>query len=74
MKLSPKDYGAMRVEIYNDQYEHCAVKGCERWVSMEQFHLHHIKSRGAGGDDSRETLIGVCYRCHDAIHRGKLRV
>lgn len=34
---------------------------------------HHIKSRGAGGDDVKENLIEVCRICHIKIHSGNIR-
>ncbi len=30
-------------------------------------HLHHVKTRGAGGKDER-NLLPVCAVCHDWIH------
>lgn len=30
---------------------------------------HHLKTRGAGGDDVAENLIAVCGKHHDEIHR-----
>lgn len=39
------------------------------------FETHHIKSRGAGGDDVEENLINLCVGpktndCHGRAHRG----
>ena len=31
-------------------------------------HIHHIKSRGAGGTDDHSNLIALCARCHNRIH------
>lgn len=31
-------------------------------------HLHHVYPRGQGGDDVRENLVFLCFRCHDRIH------
>lgn len=33
---------------------------------------HHIKSRGAGGDDIRENLISLCGECHQKAHSGNI--
>lgn len=30
---------------------------------------HHIKTRGSGGDDTRENVIGLCRRHHTEIHQ-----
>ena len=68
--LTPKEYAEMRVEFYNAQKEHCK---CGRWMSLEQAHIHHKKSRGAGGDDSRDNLELICYQCHRRIHDANTR-
>jgi len=36
---------------------------CAGWSE----HLHHVKTRGAGGKDF-ENLLPVCVLCHDKIH------
>ncbi|OPX89419.1 MAG: HNH endonuclease [Pelotomaculum sp. PtaB.Bin104] len=35
-------------------------------------HEHHIKSRGAGGDDVEENLVTLCYECHTKVHAGAI--
>jgi len=36
-------------------------------------HIHHIRSRGAGGGDEIENLITLCFNCHRKVHDiGKL--
>jgi 5-methylcytosine-specific restriction endonuclease McrA len=29
---------------------------------------HHLKSKGAGGDDTEENLISLCFFCHHLVH------
>lgn len=43
---------------------------CGRRVGVS--HNHHIRSRGAGGPDSRENCLALCPACHDDAHRGKI--
>ena len=44
---------------------------CMRWV--ESGEVHHIKSKGSGGDDVMENLIFLCWVCHRlAVHQGKI--
>ncbi len=31
---------------------------------------HHVFTRGAGGPDIRENLIGLCFKCHRRFHDG----
>jgi len=35
-------------------------------------HVHHIDSRGSGGDDIPENLITLCTFHHDKVHRGQI--
>jgi 5-methylcytosine-specific restriction endonuclease McrA len=37
-------------------------------------HRHHIIYRSAGGPDESWNLVTLCARCHDAEHRGELRI
>ena len=37
-------------------------------------HVHHIRTRGAGGNDVPENLISLCWKCHEKVHRGLLKV
>ncbi len=34
--------------------------------------VHHIKTRGSGGDDVEENLIGLCRECHSKAHNGEV--
>jgi 5-methylcytosine-specific restriction endonuclease McrA len=43
---------------------------CEKCGVACRPHPHHVKSRGAGGGDTRENLISLCPPCHDLTHRG----
>lgn len=45
--------------------EYCGKNNC--WTNT-----HHIKSRGAGGDDTKENLIELCGDCHRKVHDGKI--
>ena len=43
--------------------EFCGKKNC--WTNT-----HHIKSKGAGGDDTEDNLIELCGVCHRRAHDG----
>lgn len=45
---------------------------CELCGRPGAVHVHHIRSRGAGGDDVLENLISLCPECHDLVHRGRI--
>jgi len=68
IELNDKEYNKLRHRIYLKQY--CSCFYCDKWLRFDEFSLHHIISRGAGGDDSEENCMGICQECHDKIHRG----
>lgn len=35
--------------------------------------MHHIKTRGSGGDDTPENLIELCRMCHTFAHNGHIK-
>lgn len=43
---------------------------CEYCLTWGPVHVHHIRSRGAGGNDEPANLIDLCPFCHDKVHRG----
>ena len=62
VKLHSKAYRKLRREVYYDQL--CKCIGCGSWVSLDCFSLHHKKTRGSGGGDTRENVDGYCLFCH----------
>jgi 5-methylcytosine-specific restriction endonuclease McrA len=56
-----------RKAIEGAQRVRCQVCGSS-WMPQ----IHHIKSRGSGGDDVPENLICLCVACHDKAHRGMI--
>lgn len=45
--------------------EYCGKKNCYT-------NTHHIRSKGAGGDDIEENLIELCGACHAKAHSGEI--
>lgn len=39
---------------------------------LGEIHVHHVRSKGSGGDDREDNLISLCWLCHDALHRGRI--
>ena len=33
-------------------------------------HLHHVVSRGAGGQGTEKNLVTLCPTCHSSLHKG----
>lgn len=45
--------------------EYCGKKNCYT-------NTHHIRSKGAGGDDTENNLIELCSNCHLKAHSGAI--
>lgn len=45
---------------------------CEYCGKYGDTHHHHIRSRGAGGGDTPENLITLCFVCHTKAHDGNI--
>ena len=58
-----KDKKQMNKKRHNCEY--CGKKSC--WTNS-----HHVKSKGSGGDDTKENLIELCGNCHVKVHIGEI--
>lgn len=47
---------------------------CEICGKKGQTEKHHKKTKGSGGNDTKENLIEVCRICHIKIHTGEIRI
>ena len=52
-------YSATFTEFWRS-HARCEVHGCGLWSAAP----HHIRSRGAGGDDNPRNLLALCTRHH----------
>jgi len=53
---------------FNTEYCECCGKPAE----TEALHLHHVKHRASGGQDTKENLILLCATCHTKVHAGNI--
>lgn len=58
----------LRRQCFERDGYHCRV--CNNTKGL---HPHHIKYKNAGGEDTLENLLTVCWICHRAIHDGFLK-
>ncbi len=72
IKLSPKEYRELRKKVHKIAGGYCEICLCT-YAPIESGHVHHVKSVGAGGNDSADNCIWVCYVCHRNIHNGVIR-
>ncbi len=41
---------------------------------LHRAHRHHLRFLSLGGEDSTECVLLLCARCHDDVHRHRLRI
>lgn len=46
---------------------------CVHCNNRAGLHPHHIMFRSAGGEDTLDNLVTLCWKCHSAIHDGFLK-
>src|SRR5271170_2753390 len=66
--LYGEDTSVRRHEIWERSGGFCEKMGCNRNISEETGHMHHIKHRSRGGDESMQNLEALCGRCHKKEH------
>jgi 5-methylcytosine-specific restriction endonuclease McrA len=71
-KMTPRKWEERRIEVWERECGLC--QGCFRFVPLTDGHIHHIKTRGAGGGDEMSNLCLLCFLCHDAVHRGLIKL
>ena len=73
IKLSPREWQKLRKEKWFEADGRCWDCGEFTKLHGTLFsagHLCHIKSKGAGGDDSAENTRIKCYACHIGMEHG----
>ncbi|HWV27479.1 MAG TPA: DUF222 domain-containing protein [Aeromicrobium sp.] len=59
---------AQRLVIETEQRHRCAAPGCANPI----VHVHHVVWWSDGGTTDLDNLIGLCPRCHRAVHAGTM--
>jgi len=62
--------GTQRIAVETAQHHRCAAPGCTNPI----IHIHHVRWWSRGGGTDRDNLIGLCPRCHRAVHAGTLTI
>ena len=57
----------MRQKVYERDNYRCRF--CNYSMGL---HPHHIKYKSAGGSDTLDNLVTLCWICHRAVHDGFL--
>ena len=69
-KLTKKELIDLRHRMYHNRNGICSV--CGEFMFPDEMALHHIKTKGSGGDDVEENLLPVHKLCHIKIHNGEI--
>ena len=69
IRLNAAQLSQLKRELYFNR-AHGRCEACRNPVQLGRCHLAHKKSRGAGGDDSKENCMIKCIRCHLTIEHG----
>lgn len=69
--LYGEDVSVRRHELWERCDGYCERAGCNRNISEETFHMHHVKTKGKGGSDNLSNLMALCTRCHKFYHRDR---
>ncbi len=64
----PKNARTKDKKAIDDKQHICEYCGKRGWTNM-----HHIKSKGSGGNDTKENLIELCGECHRKVHDGIIK-
>ncbi len=51
-------------EIHWMDHRNCSIRDCACWAEAP----HHIRTRGAGGDDEPINLLSLCMEHHIEVH------
>lgn len=65
----PKNARIVNKKLLKDKKGKCELCG-----KRGQTEKHHKKSKGSGGDDTKENLIEVCRICHTKLHTGEIKI
>lgn len=64
----PKNERKKNKKLIDDKKHNCEYCGKKNCYT----NTHHIRSKGAGGDDIEDNLIELCGACHAKAHSGEI--
>lgn len=66
--LAGEDMSVRRHMVWERCGGFCEAPGCNRNISEETMHTHHVKPRSKGGAENLNNLEALCDRCHKRKH------
>ena len=72
IKLSKGAFRGLAKKVFKRDRHTC--QHCYIVLPWNMLAPHHIKSVGAGGDDSEKNLTTLCKTCHFKIHNGNIKL
>lgn len=64
--LFGQDMACQRLSVFERDRKRC--QHCGASIYWEDYHMHHVKHRGRGGDDSLANMKSLCLTCHRKEH------
>jgi hypothetical protein len=69
--LAGEDVSVRRHQVWERTGGFCERMGCNRNISEETMHMHHVRHRSKGGAENLNNLEGLCGRCHKKCHSNR---
>lgn len=67
IKLSPEQYNKLKLIVLKRDKWKCRCCG-----RRNNLHVHHVKFRSNGGDDTQFNLLTLCNEHHEDIHHRRM--
>lgn len=68
------NYGYANTKAYVLTRDVYRCQHCKGKTKDKRLEVHHIIFRSNGGSDEEENLVTLCKTCHDALHRGEVKL
>ena len=65
-----RGFANMHDYVFNLQNGVCHMPGCQEPIAE----YHHVLPRSRRGSNRPENIVGLCEKCHERVHLGKLSV
>lgn len=73
IKLKPKAWASLVTEVWERDNHACRNPSCRKYLNRNEINPHHIRTKGASGNDSLENIVCLCSSCHVKIDSGELK-
>jgi hypothetical protein len=68
------NYGYANTRAYVLTRDNYVCQNCKGKSKNKRLEVHHIQFKNENGSDDEKNLLTLCETCHDAVHKGKLKL